>query len=479
MEEHVRSLKATGIYGRFDLNQTFDSGINIIYGKNGAGKTTFLHILANVLNGDFERFKHLDFDFVEVAMSNGDTIKVVRDDQKNSIIVVLNAEEWDVIPIRPRESSTHEWTSRIYKFLDSNQPALAEKDRQALETSAEFQQWLTETGHEKEAKPDIKERLIPVAYFPAFRTMIEAWASTSTEERSRIGAARRRTEGEADATKLARRVFGSFVPKITYPSPVEIEEKLTDEIREAVFRIARTDEQLLSESFINIFGALSDARIPADMSPEKILSEIRDLYDVLEEPSMKPSLATQTVYSRLRKLLESQALFDNIAKIERGSVIEILQVYRDSLQTRVDEQKKAFSFIDRYLASVNNFLEGKKLEKSFSAERRVGQSLIKVAFADGSASTLRAFSSGERQIVTLIYAATHMNEQRLVLIDEPELSLHVDWQRMLLSEMVDQMGRRQIIACTHSPVIAADYPASMKELVLNPSRGFQKNLPQS
>ena len=35
--------------------------------------------------------------------------------------------------------------------------------------------------------------------------------------------------------------------------------------------------------------------------------------------------------------------------------------------------------------------------------------------------------------------------------------MHVDWQRHLLKEMSEQLGDRQVIVCTHSPVIGADY----------------------
>jgi len=43
------------------------------------------------------------------------------------------------------------------------------------------------------------------------------------------------------------------------------------------------------------------------------------------------------------------------------------------------------------------------------------------------------------------------------LIDEPELSLHVDWQRIILKEISTQAPMRQIIACTHSPEVGADH----------------------
>lgn len=55
MSIYIKSIEATGIHGRFDIRQEFQEGINIIFGVNGAGKTTLLHILANSLNGEFER----------------------------------------------------------------------------------------------------------------------------------------------------------------------------------------------------------------------------------------------------------------------------------------------------------------------------------------------------------------------------------------------------------------------------------------
>ena len=60
MSNYVKSISVTGLYGRFDLDLQFYPGVNVLYGKNGSGKTTLLHILANVLNGDYERFVTAD-----------------------------------------------------------------------------------------------------------------------------------------------------------------------------------------------------------------------------------------------------------------------------------------------------------------------------------------------------------------------------------------------------------------------------------
>ena len=58
-------------------------------------------------------------------------------------------------------------------------------------------------------------------------------------------------------------------------------------------------------------------------------------------------------------------------------------------------------------------------------------------------------------------------EDGIVLIDEPELSLHVDWQRIILGEMMKQVGNRQVIACTHSPEIAAEHLKLTRELTFS------------
>lgn len=58
----IRHVRVEGLHDQFDFNVELDPGLNIFYGKNGKGKTTLLHILANALELDFERFNHLDSD---------------------------------------------------------------------------------------------------------------------------------------------------------------------------------------------------------------------------------------------------------------------------------------------------------------------------------------------------------------------------------------------------------------------------------
>ena len=65
-------------------------------------------------------------------------------------------------------------------------------------------------------------------------------------------------------------------------------------------------------------------------------------------------------------------------------------------------------------------------------------------------------SSGEKQMLSfLCYNAFHNNMP--IFIDEPELSLHVDWQRLLLPTLLDQSTGNQFFIATHSPFIFSGY----------------------
>lgn len=78
-------------------------------------------------------------------------------------------------------------------------------------------------------------RHIETSYFPAFRTMLEAWAS----QRDESPAFRGRRRNNEKITTFSRNLFGKFLPNINFPSPLEIEENLREEIRFAQISIAR------------------------------------------------------------------------------------------------------------------------------------------------------------------------------------------------------------------------------------------------
>lgn len=93
----------------------------------------------------------------------------------------------------------------------------------------------------------------------------------------------------------------------------------------------------------------------------------------------------------------------------------------------------------------------------------------RLSFGDAAAAVSSdKLSSGEKQMLSFIcYNAFYKNS--VIFIDEPELSLHVDWQRQLYPILQRQGSSNQFIFATHSPFIYGKYPD--KELAISSDRG--------
>jgi energy-coupling factor transporter ATP-binding protein EcfA2 len=81
---------------------------------------------------------------------------------------------------------------------------------------------------------------------------------------------------------------------------------------------------------------------------------------------------------------------------------------------------------------------------------------IEVAIA-GKELSLSMLSSGEKQLLMILVATVNASAS-VILIDEPELSMHVDWQRRLIPSMRLLNPSAQLIVATHSPEIMAEIP---------------------
>jgi predicted ATP-binding protein involved in virulence len=77
-------------------------------------------------------------------------------------------------------------------------------------------------------------------------------------------------------------------------------------------------------------------------------------------------------------------------------------------------------------------------------------------------------SAGEKQMLSFLCYNAFFKDT-VFFIDEPELSLHVDWQRQLFPILLDQKTNNQFIICTHSPFIYGKFPE--KEVRLHLERG--------
>jgi predicted ATP-binding protein involved in virulence len=426
------------IHNRYNLSVDFHNELNVIHGKNGAGKSTLIHVIANIVNGDFIRFAFLTFERIVARYSDGleIVIKRLKHDGNDFIVIELS-------------NGNH-----ISFFID--EASLAIRDIESERHLGERDLRVRLYG---EINKFVKENDlygVSASYFPAFRTMLEAWGKSSDGSFERRGL--RPSVFNRKASVFARDLFGQFLPNINYPSPMEIEERLREEIRRAQMGIASYESRIFSESFVKVFSALIDNASVEGVITGDLLTEIESLA-MSQDNSIKIDYYAEysKIYEEIRSLINKNLK----GKVEH-SVSGALVVYRDALKERQKYQEKAFSEIDNYLSSVNSFLEEKEMAYDFDLRRKNPK--VGLKFPDGSWSPIRVLSSGERQLLTMLYAASKMSDDAIVLIDEPEISLHIDWQEDLLRKMLSQLSGRQIIVCTHAPSIANGYEDFMIEI---------------
>ena len=82
---------------------------------------------------------------------------------------------------------------------------------------------------------------------------------------------------------------------------------------------------------------------------------------------------------------------------------------------------------------------------------------IDVVTAGAESIGLRTLSSGEKHLLR-IFVEQLLAESGSMIIDEPEISMHVDWQKKLVRALRDLNPKSQLIMATHSPEVMADVP---------------------
>jgi len=101
---------------------------------------------------------------------------------------------------------------------------------------------------------------------------------------------------------------------------------------------------------------------------------------------------------------------------------------------------------------VNSFLSDKDMVIDEKGQ-------ISIVFANGTTLPPKDMSSGEKQIFIMLFRLLfHTPPSSFVMIDEPEISLHVSWQQRIGPMLKDIARLRdlQIVAATHSPQIVHD-----------------------
>lgn len=164
-----------------------------------------------------------------------------------------------------------------------------------------------------------------------------------------------------------------------------------------------------------------------------------DLLEKLSDSRVKTELDWQ-IYRLQKKYLDYQVNIGN-------RIIELLTSGDPEDQLRASEvsaPKKNFQdMIDELFVETRKTINRKSNEIQF--------------LQNGELLTPYQLSSGEKQMLVILLTVLVENREHYVLLmDEPEISLHIEWQQRLLDLIRSLNPNAQIILSTHSPALIMD-----------------------
>jgi predicted ATPase len=173
--------------------------------------------------------------------------------------------------------------------------------------------------------------------------------------------------------------------------------------------------------------------------------------------SVEPSEAYDLVHAFLKEqglplVMPRNAFMDKFTEsvTHRDVVTEIQEVRRLTSEV-LSPQREFQNIIDTmYAGNKHLVLSSPRIPRNM-ASTPIG---IQV---NEKAISLKSLSSGEKQLLQILLEVLGASGDT-VMIDEPELSLHVNWQQQLVSSMQRVNDECQLLLASHSPEIMADVP---------------------
>lgn len=444
----VKEFEVRGLFGLF--NHTIPigpAGLTIVHGPNGSGKTMILRIIHFLFSGDYEGLRGLPFDSAIVSLSDGTRIIADRSEVKTpprrtspprrGVLWDLNLsgtasdgqplEAWAVPRTGPRQSGryAHETASFIEVMLPNLQrlsaaewfDELSAETLSAIDVLAKYGEGLPPEALDylrNQSRPswlDDFEGSVPTRFISAERLI---QITPSPEPGYRRDEPRIEPTVSVYARKLA----------------VEIQKRLTE--------LSKKSAELDRTFPDRVFSRWSESE--KDQAKYIRLSGLESQLKTMET-------ARQTL---VRAGMAPPGELIDIGSVPNTKYAKrMLVVYLDDMDQKNSVVKQTADRVNLFLDLVNARL----MLKEIQLDEREG---FLVRTASGSEITPDKLSSGEQHEVVIAYELLfEVPEGALVLIDEPELSLHVHWQLQFLQdvERIRKVAPFSLLVATHSPQI--------------------------
>jgi hypothetical protein len=207
----------------------------------------------------------------------------------------------------------------------------------------------------------------------------------------------------------------------------------------AIIQHAITEYATLSQSL--------DRTFPARVVTYQFPSSVPKLQEELRSIEAKRA---RLVEGGLLEKDEQEPTFGIPQQIDETK-LPVLSVYIQDAARKLSVFDQLVAKTELFKTSINNRFQYKRVS--------IGKGGFRFETLEGQPLNPMNLSSGEQHEVVLLYELLfRATENSLVLLDEPEISLHVAWQEQFLTDLLAITGisRFDVLVATHSPQIISD-----------------------
>ena len=427
----LKSFSIDGLFGFKDIKIPFEKEAVILIAENGSGKTTILNALYYSIYCKFDKLSAIDFNSIVLEFASGVSVEIKKSDLDSfyqsdvfELLAFLRpflpSREIDLLKREIRKNPSSEGVRRRLVELTNRYGLPPSKYSDILDViglNLRSDNRIELKGKIDKITKTIKENLNEsILYFPTYRRIEEDLKSLGYDEER----AERLSLGEGEG-KLIQFGMDDVSGKFT---------EITTSIKNSV---------------LNLFSKVTG----------EILTQFVEDFDVTQE--MRDSIKPDTLNIVLRRVGEKNIPIFNRERIENlvgsGEINQPehkhLTYFLSKLVGLYEQQKEKDDSINELAKICNRYLNKKRI---IYDEANVGISINQTR--NNSPIDIKNLSSGEKQIISLfskIYLES--SEDFILLFDEPELSLSLEWQKLLLPDILRSGRCKLLLAVTHSPFI--------------------------
>jgi hypothetical protein len=412
-----------------ELNR--EDRVTILHGINGVGKTKLLDLTAALTAGQMWRLMSVPFEKLRVELDDGTAIEVRRDLSEP--------------PRKPKEDD-RPWGLSLERINIADHAVLAswtyDKTTEG-QYHPELPPWLEpltdsfwiDTRTNKKVSAGRIAMKYGIALIPEeeLRELVPCERAHLIETQRLLRAPKHRNQSHRNQPHL-------YSDDDDDTSRVMTVRELVIELRQKI----ETTQSEFARVTQGLDRTLTERVLQANTSPDDLGETLRTRLEALDAH---------------RKRLERVFLLDvgtfgpTLSPADAGSLSGDRAVM---IAVHTDDTEKKFTVLDPLATQLELLLDGMN-EKLAPPKKLVLDRNRELSVQRGSETiALDQLSSGEQHELVLLYdLAFRIKPNTLVLIDEPELSLHPVWQEQFLDDIlkIASNGRFDVLLATHSPYI--------------------------